>query len=126
MPEDAVALSSRECEALIESETSGHIALTVNALPVVMPIDYRWIAGNVVFAMRDGPLQRALVSQPIALEIDRVHPSNWMVVVVGMATEVTDPAQQAACRDLGLRYPSGARTVRYFTYSPEIISGYTD
>ena len=72
--DDAQVLSETECQDLLASANFGRIALTIRALPVVMPVNYGYLGGSVIFGMSDGPARRALAEENvIALGVDSAH-----------------------------------------------------
>ena len=49
-----VPLSEIECHALLAGQTVGHLSLTIAALPVVAPVKYQYLGGDVVIGVHDG------------------------------------------------------------------------
>ena len=76
----------------------------MQALPVILPVRYAVIGETVVFRTAPGTkLTAAMRRSVVAFEADRGDPCGawgWSVLVQGVASEVTDPALQAAARGL--------------------------
>jgi len=85
-----------ECIDLLRQVPVGRIAVTVEALPVIFPVNFAVVDGAVVFRTQPGTkLAAATASAVVAFEVDSYEAdgrTGWSVVVQGMATEVTDPA----------------------------------
>lgn len=82
-------LSESECRALLAAGTFGRVAITVGALPAILPVNYRLLDGDVVFRTAEGSkLNSALERAVVAFEIDGADESQktgWSVLVVGHA-----------------------------------------
>jgi hypothetical protein len=99
------SLDRTECRRLLGSEHVGRIALSVAALPAVVPVLYRLAGDRVVFAVEPDTLYDALCDNVAAFEVDHVDGDTnegWTVLVVGR------------CRPCALSLPGfdlpGART----------------
>ena len=72
-------------------------AITVGALPAVLPINFRLVDDRIVFRTSGGAkLDAATRNAVVAFEVDDMEPlshTGWSVMVTGMAREVTDPAE---------------------------------
>ena len=88
-------LDRDECLRLLATATIGRVAITVGALPVVLPVNFRLVDERVVFRTSVGTkLDAATQNAIVAFEVDDIDPllhSGWSVVTVGQAREVTDP-----------------------------------
>ena len=88
-------LDVRECERLLATSTFGRIGVTYAALPVILPINYRYVDGRIIFRTAAGAkLEAAACGSVVAFEVDDMDPlthSGWSVVVTGVASPVTDP-----------------------------------
>jgi nitroimidazol reductase NimA-like FMN-containing flavoprotein (pyridoxamine 5'-phosphate oxidase superfamily) len=89
-------LSAEECTELLRQVPVGRIAITVGALPVILPINFAVVDDAIVFRTISGTKLAAATSNAVvAFEVDSYEDdgrSGWSVMVQGMATEVTDPA----------------------------------
>jgi nitroimidazol reductase NimA-like FMN-containing flavoprotein (pyridoxamine 5'-phosphate oxidase superfamily) len=89
-------LSDDECIDMLRQVPVGRIAETVDALPVIFPINFAVVDGAVVFPTATGTkLAAATAGAVVAFEVDSYEAdgrTGWSVMVQGMASEVTDPA----------------------------------
>jgi len=120
-------LAPEECEQLLAQRNVGRVGVSVGALPVVLPVNYAMLDGDVVIRTGAGTkLDAALAGCVVAFEIDHVDPfyhEGWSVLVQGRATVINDPAQVDAARRLPLRpWAPGSRD-RYVRIPAEVISG---
>lgn len=89
-------LSVDECVQLLRQVPVGRIAVTVEALPVVLPVNFAVVDDGILFRTIEGTKLAAATSRAVvAFEVDSYEAdgrSGWSVMVQGMAHEVTDPA----------------------------------
>lgn len=120
-------LPESECLELLGSERIGRVALTVNALPAVLAVNYRLIDGTVMFYAGLGRrLLAALNEAVVAFEADNFDPdedTGWTVVVVGTACHVTDRRGIEAAGRAGMRPGGDSDHTRLMRVRPEIITG---
>jgi len=87
-------LDAKECERLLAGATFGRIGVTHAALPVILPINYRYVDGSIIFRTAAGAkLEAAACGAVVAFEVDSIDPlthSGWSVIVTGVASPVTD------------------------------------
>jgi len=87
------ALSETECRELLATRTLGRVGLTSGALPVILPVEYVYDAGAIVFRTEhDTKLRAAVHGDVLAFEVDAFDPESgqgWSVHVLGRATVVT-------------------------------------
>ena len=90
-------LDREECLRLLATATLGRLGLTSGALPTVLPVNFRLDSERVLVRTgRGSKLDAATQNTVVAFEVDDFDPlfqSGWSVVIVGMAREVTDPAE---------------------------------
>ncbi len=100
-------LSEEACRELLATASVGRVAVTLSALPIVLPVNFGMLDGDVVFATGDGlKLRAALDEAVVGFEVDEIDPlaeTGWSVLVVGPARLVTDPDEIARIRALGVR-----------------------
>jgi uncharacterized protein len=95
-------LSFLDCEQLLEAGAIGRMAMVVRGEPAVMPVNYRYVDGCVVFRSAAGEkTDTASMERPVAFEIDEWDldtRSGWSVLVKGMAQlmDSEDPMAVAA------------------------------
>lgn len=99
-------LNAWECNELLRVAPVGRIAITVDALPVILPINFIVVEDEIVFRTVPGTKLAAATSNAVvAFEVDSYEPdgqSGWSVVVQGKASEITDPADLERVRALGI------------------------
>lgn len=99
-------LSREECLQLLASVPVGRVAVSVDALPVILPVNFGLLGEDVVFRTAPGSkLDAAVRNAVVAFEVDHYDPvyhTGWSVLVTGVAEEVTDPLVLAAARALPL------------------------
>jgi uncharacterized protein len=94
-------LEPDECRRLLRTERLGRVALSVAALPSVVPVLYRLVGERVVFGVESDALVAVLSDNIVAFEVDHVDVETrvgWTVLVVGRAR----PADDLCASGLGL------------------------
>jgi nitroimidazol reductase NimA-like FMN-containing flavoprotein (pyridoxamine 5'-phosphate oxidase superfamily) len=90
-----VILDRPECLARLRTALVGRIALSVGALPVVLPVNFAMLDDDVLIRTVPGSRLAAAASDAVvAFEADHVDPlgrSGWSVLIQGVASEITDP-----------------------------------
>ncbi len=104
-----VPMDEATCYARLADASVGRVAVTMGAVPAVLPVTFCLVDGRIVFRTGSGgPLLDATDGRVVAFEIDDlpVGPAigdgpGWWVQVVGWARRVTDDGLQAkACAAL--------------------------
>jgi hypothetical protein len=91
-------LSFLECQERLERGLIGRIGMFVAGEPVILPVNYRYVRGSIVFRTARGEKsETAEMTRPVAFEIDEwdaTTQKGWSVLVKGTAYEIpaTDPA----------------------------------
>ena len=118
-------LDQGECLRLLASETLGRVGISVGALPVIFPVNYSMVDGDIVFRTGDGlKLKAALDHTIVAFEVDRADPElrhGWSVLVVGLAEEVLDEDERLA-RIVPRPWVGGDRPY-LIRIRPDLVSG---
>ncbi len=120
-------LDPDECTRLLAGASFGRIAITVGALPTILPINYRLVGDRIVFRTSPGTkLDAATREAVVAFEIDSIDPvthTGWSVVVTGVAREVSDPEDRVRLHGAPIpRWaPSGGE--RLVALSTDLVSG---
>ena len=98
------ALSTAECHDLLRLNTFGRVAVSIDALPVILPVHYRYREGAIWFLTEEGTkLRAATANTVVAFEVDHVDESGgWSVLVIGHTREERDPGIAAVLRAEGL------------------------
>jgi nitroimidazol reductase NimA-like FMN-containing flavoprotein (pyridoxamine 5'-phosphate oxidase superfamily) len=120
-------LSDGECLRLIASVPVGRIVYTLRALPAVEPVNFAVHGGDIVFRTEPGgQLAAALRQAVVAFEADELdigRRDGWSVTIVGTAREVTDPADMARLRQIGLAPWAPGEREHFVRITPGIITG---
>jgi nitroimidazol reductase NimA-like FMN-containing flavoprotein (pyridoxamine 5'-phosphate oxidase superfamily) len=107
-------LTEAECRALLAAGSFGRVAITVGALPAILPVNYALLDADVVFRTAEGSkLNAALQRAVVAFEIDGVDDAKstgWSVLVVGHASTIWKQSEIEQAEALDLRpWAPGAR-----------------
>ncbi len=92
-----VELDREECLELFRRAGIGRVVLSVDAIPVALPVNVAVLHGDVVFATDEGSkLDAALRGYVVSIEadgVDRLYHTGWSVIVTGVAELLTDPSE---------------------------------
>ncbi|HEX3567477.1 MAG TPA: pyridoxamine 5'-phosphate oxidase family protein [Acidimicrobiales bacterium] len=80
-----------ECRRLLGTEPLGRIALSVRALPAVVPVLFHLSGDRVIFTVETDALFAALTDNIVAFEVDHIDietHEGWAVVAVGRSGPV--------------------------------------
>jgi nitroimidazol reductase NimA-like FMN-containing flavoprotein (pyridoxamine 5'-phosphate oxidase superfamily) len=93
-------LTKRDAVALLSTASVGRVVFTVGALPAIVPVSFAVHGDAIVMRTSlESRLARAAPGGVLAFEVDDVDPATrtgWSVVVTGLASTVSDPAERAA------------------------------
>jgi hypothetical protein len=95
-------LPRAHCLRLLASRHVGRVGVSRHALPMILPVPYRMLGEDVVFATATGSKSIARPDENvIAFEVDDVDPvsrSGWSILIVGVARPLDErgPDWQAA------------------------------
>lgn len=99
-------LTRDECLDLLASGQIGRVAVSIAALPAVLPVNYALLDGAIVFRTEAGTkLSAATTNTVVAFEVDHTDDTDrvgWSVMVVGPASEITSAETLARARSLPL------------------------
>jgi uncharacterized protein len=88
------SLDPDRCKELLAQACVGRVAVVVNGVPEVTPVNYGLLDGDVVFRSGTGTkLHAALTSQPVSFEVDRIDEDRrvgWSVLVSGESSVIDD------------------------------------
>lgn len=120
-------LEEAETRRLLAQEAIGRVGLTVDALPVILPVNYALLDGDVVFRSSAGvKLEAALDHAVVCFEVDGTDPryhEGWSVLLTGRAELLEDKDELAAAERLPLRPWSGNVTGFYVRVRATMVSG---
>ena len=122
-------LSREECLDRLASVRVGRLGVSIDALPVVLPVNFVIARGNVVIRTVEGTkLDAALSETIVAFEADDYDPDGewgWSVLVRGRSTEILDHRELAEAARLPLRawaFKDGSAN-RFLKIEPTILTG---
>jgi uncharacterized protein len=120
-------LSDVECLQLLARVHFGRVGFVVDGEPIVLPVNYAFDSGTVLFRSTAGSkLDAAQAGARMAFEIDATDPlyqGGWSVLVRGPAAVVTDPEELARLEAVHLRPWWPGSWDRWIRIVPEVISG---
>jgi uncharacterized protein len=120
-------LGDEECWRLLGSAVVGRVAITMQALPVIFPVNYTVIDATIVFRTSPGSKLSAAARQDVvAFEVDdyeRADRSGWSVLVVGRSEVVHDLDVTGKVLAAGLEPWAGGRRTDLVRITPGFVSG---
>jgi nitroimidazol reductase NimA-like FMN-containing flavoprotein (pyridoxamine 5'-phosphate oxidase superfamily) len=120
-------LPRAECLSLLRRATIGRVAISVGALPAILPVNFTLVGEDIVFRTTAGAkMDAAMANNVIAFEADDVDPvyqTGWSVLVQGMASEVVEPEQVAEMRRAPLRAWAGNGRDHFVRLPTDHVSG---
>jgi nitroimidazol reductase NimA-like FMN-containing flavoprotein (pyridoxamine 5'-phosphate oxidase superfamily) len=121
-------LDRQQCLALASNEPVGRLAVSVDALPAVFPVNFAIASEDVVFRCTVGTkFAAATMGSVVAFEVDSFdagEEEGWSVLIQGVAEEVTDPTDQAALAALPLvSWGLGDAADRFLRIRTTLMSG---
>lgn len=115
----------RDCLELLREEPVGHVALSANALPVVLPVNFAVLDGDIVWRSGKDSRLSACADYVVAFEVDHYEPNasrGWSVMVQGLAHVMTDEEIERATK-LHLECWAREEADRYICLVPNIVTG---
>lgn len=121
-------LSRGACLELLRTREVGRVGLSRDALPTILPVNFRMVGDQIVYATGTGSKAlAALHEQVVAFEVDDADSSRqegWSVVVVGIPSELDDGDPLGVhARELGLQPWIGERAPYFFRLDTGRITG---
>ena len=114
-------LDSTTCRTLLASTCFGHVALSRQALPIILPVIYTLTDSQILFPAVSAPLRRAATSGDVTcFEADarEADGAMWSVLVVGRLAFVEPTASR-----LDTRESTNDAEEQLVTVHPSMISG---
>ena len=115
-------LAPAECFRLLAGERLGRVAITVNALPVILPVRVALDRDEILFrAALGGVLAGATRQAVVAFEADGSEPGvgSWSVLATGMARHLAEDDRRA----LTSLPPWSSETDVFVALTPQLLSG---
>jgi nitroimidazol reductase NimA-like FMN-containing flavoprotein (pyridoxamine 5'-phosphate oxidase superfamily) len=117
-------MTEEECLEQLATNQVGRVSYCDQAGPVVLPVNYRWEQGSVLFRTSpDSLLAKYMDSEHASFQIDEYdvyNQSGWSVLVRGAASHVGDA--ELPDDELPMAWAEGARTLR-IRIIPHEVSG---
>jgi nitroimidazol reductase NimA-like FMN-containing flavoprotein (pyridoxamine 5'-phosphate oxidase superfamily) len=119
-------LTADECVALLSTVYLGRLALTERALPIILPVTFACLDGDIVFNVAAGVLLRAAeTGHVVCFEADSAgggRSMSWSVYTIGPLSVVEGQASRELVQhlDLGRWSHSSTTSVRL---TPHVFSG---
>jgi nitroimidazol reductase NimA-like FMN-containing flavoprotein (pyridoxamine 5'-phosphate oxidase superfamily) len=110
-------LTLEECWSLLGVSGIGRVALVVDGLPRIIPVNYAVAADVVYFRTAPGTVLTNVTGQKVAFEADAIDPatrSGWSVCLVGTGSASGTDAPPVDT------WAPGARQVRYRIVPDEV------
>lgn len=117
-------LDRDQCLALLARGRRGRVAISVGALPAILPVEFGLVGEEVVLCLGVGStLDKATRDVVVAFEADGSFPDGeWSVTLVGVTRELTDPFELQRAEALTL--PTWSNNGhRFVAISTDHISG---
>jgi uncharacterized protein len=115
------------CLRLLATATLGRVGVSIDALPRVLPVNFRFDGRQILIRTGMGTkLDAAANDAVVAFEVDEIDPvahTGWSVMVTGMARELTDPDELAAAQTPQLARWASGDDHRVIAISTELVSG---
>ena len=121
-------LDRAACLELLGGARLGRVAITLGALPTILPINFRLVDERIVFRTSAGSkLDAATANAVVAFEVDDMDPmwhTGWSVVVTGLAQEVTGEGEREHLDAANIPYwaPEAAGD-HFIEIATDLISG---
>jgi uncharacterized protein len=113
---------------LLMEASVGRLGLSIEALPVILPVNYVLIDDSIVFRTVHGTkLDAATRHAVVAFEVDQYEPdgsAGWSVLVRGRASEITDPEIPTTARARGLSsWALDGAADHYILIDTDVVTG---
>lgn len=100
-------LGRARCVELLATKRLGRVAVTLQGVPHIVPVNYALLDGEVVFRSGAGTkFHSALLTEPMSFQVDdydELGHRGWSVLVSGRSSVVADPAVLAKVDALRLQ-----------------------
>ena len=119
-------LSREECERYLAAGGVGRFVFLAPQGPVALPVNFRFLDGDVLFRTRPQGALAAAAGTTVSLEVDQIDEAmseGWSVLVTGRARLVDDPAELEQAAGLGIEPWPGGRREALMRIETEAVSG---
>jgi nitroimidazol reductase NimA-like FMN-containing flavoprotein (pyridoxamine 5'-phosphate oxidase superfamily) len=119
-------LTEDQCRTLLAGEHVGRVGVTLAGLPVILPVNFAFLDGDIVFRAGEGSKLRAAANRAvIAFEVDSYDErarGGWSVLAIGRSSVIDDDRERAELEGRVTPWASGRRDA-YVRLHPEMITG---
>lgn len=116
-----------ECLLAARSRSIGRVAVTVDALPAIFPVNFAFLDDDVLFRTSTGTkLAAAVRGSVVAFEVDdadAMSHTGWSVLIVGRAETLTRPDELARARTVPLQPWAPGDRGHFVRIRSELVSG---
>jgi nitroimidazol reductase NimA-like FMN-containing flavoprotein (pyridoxamine 5'-phosphate oxidase superfamily) len=121
-------LEREECLRLLGTATLGRVAVTADALPVILPVNFILAEHHIVIRTGRGTkLDAATRNAVVAFEVDDIDPmyhTGWSVLVTGVARDLTHHSELLHLPHLPARWaPETSSDGRLVAISLDLMTG---
>ncbi|WP_280714383.1 pyridoxamine 5'-phosphate oxidase family protein [Kitasatospora sp. MAP5-34] len=122
-----VKLTTPECWDKLGEHGIGRVAVSGEAGPAVLPVNYTVDSGTIVYRTTTDSVTALAVGSEVAFEVDHVDEhlrQGWSVLIVGTAEHITDPdtVQRLADEPEAKPWAGGARDL-WIRIAPARVTG---
>jgi nitroimidazol reductase NimA-like FMN-containing flavoprotein (pyridoxamine 5'-phosphate oxidase superfamily) len=127
-PVDVGALTVEECLRYLATPALGRLAVSVRALPAILPVRFVLDHGEILFRVRAGSVLAAGTEHAVvAFEADGADhaggvPHSWSVVATGLARHVSDDSHHQVAGDVLRRWSVDGSDV-LVVLTPSVVTG---
>ena len=128
MRSNFVELDRSRCEELLAAQQVGRVAWNAADGPQILPVNYAWHVGAIVFRTTPyGPLSALVRRTPVAFEVDHIDneaQAGWSVLARGFAEAITHDQVLVNLwsSDAVVPWASGSRTL-FISIQPRSLTG---
>ena len=120
-------LSGQECLTMLAERNFGRIGLSINALPAILPVNYRLVDGVIVILSANGTkLSAAINHSVVAFEVDEFSDQEefgWSVLAIGVAFALEEEPELLAKLSQPMPVWIDVDRATLIGIRPDIISG---
>jgi len=122
-----VNLDEKECEAHLAGGGVGRVIFRSADRPVAFPVNFKTLAGDVIFRSADDGELSAIASEvPVSFEVDCIDDAmreGWSVLATGTVHPVSVPEQIDEVEALGIEPWAGGERHTYFRLDVTKLTG---
>ena len=120
-------LTETECWRLVAQEELGRVAVLVDGVPEIYPVNHVVHAETVIFRTDPGSKLNGIVNDPrVCFEVDGGDPetrAGWSVMVKGRAAELTAGSDLAEAARLPLEFWARGEKAHWIRIEPTEVTG---